>query len=100
VIVNGASYSAYSFLVPLLMVNTGLSEAATPFVLVAYGAGAFVGSCLGGRLGGRRPHDVLFASATAAFLVLAALCFASRQPVATVCLAVLLGLFGVPLFQG
>lgn len=95
VIVNGASYSAYSFMVPLLMVNTGFPEAMIPFVLLGYGAGAFVGSYLGGHLGSRRPYAVLFASATATLVVLGALCFASQQPVVTVCLTVLLGLFGV-----
>lgn len=95
VIVNGASYSAYSFLVPLLMVSTGLPEVVTPFVLLGYGAGAFIGSYLGGHLGARRPYAVLFASATGAFLVLGGLCLASQQPVLTVSLTVLLGLFGV-----
>lgn len=95
VIVNGASYSAYSFLVPLLMLNTGLPEAVTPYVLLGYGAGAFVGSYLGGHFGGRHAHKVLFASAAGTFLVLGALCFASENTVLTVSLAVLLGLFGV-----
>lgn len=95
VIVNGASYSVYSFIVPLLMVNTGLPEAITPFVLIGYGAGAFVGSYLGGHIGSRRPYAVLFVSATATLLVLGTLCFASRQPFVTVCLTVFLGLFGV-----
>lgn len=95
VIVNGASYSAYSFLVPLLMVNTGLPEAMTPFVLLGYGAGAFIGSYLGGHLGSHRPYVRLFAAATGAFLVLGVLCLASQQAVLTVCLTVLLGLFGV-----
>lgn len=95
VIVNGASYSAYSFLVPLLMVNTGLPEVVTPFVLLGYGAGAFAGAYLGGHLGTHRPYAVLFASGMGAFLVLGALCVASQQPVLTVCLVVLLGLLGV-----
>lgn len=95
VIVNGASNSTYSFLVPLLVVNTGIPEVVTPLVLLAYGAGAFVGSYSGGYVGTHRPYVVLFAAATGAFLVLGALCLASQQPVLTVCLAVLLGLFGV-----
>src|SRR5215218_8980931 len=84
-----------AFLVPLLMVNTGLPEVVTPFVLLGYGAGAFIGSYLGGHLGARRPYCVLFAATTGAFLVLGALCLVSAQPVLTVCLTVLLGLFGV-----
>ena len=77
------------------MVNTGLPEVATPFVLLGYGAGAFIGSYLGGHLGARRPYYVLFATTTGTFLVLGALCLVSEQPVLTVCLTVLLGLLGV-----
>lgn len=95
VIVNGASYSAYSFLVPLLTVNTGLPEVVTPFVLLGYGAGAFIGSYTGGHVGGGRPYFVLFAATTGTFLVLGALCLVSQQLVLTICLTVLLGLFGV-----
>lgn len=95
VITNGASFAVYTFIVPLLTVNTGIPEAVVPLVLVGYGAGAFAGSYLGGRLGSRRPYAMLVTSATATVLVLGGLSFGSRQPVVTVCLAVLLGLFGV-----
>ncbi|MDR7161970.1 MFS transporter [Arthrobacter sp. BE255] len=95
VAVNGASYSAYSYLVPLLMVNTGLPEVVTPFVLLGYGVGAFIGSYTGGHLGARRPYSVLFATTTGTLLVLGALCLVSQQSVLTICLTVLLGLFGV-----
>ncbi|QFU91790.1 MFS transporter [Amycolatopsis sp. YIM 10] len=95
VIVCGSSLAAYSFISPLLTTNSGLAAAAVPLVLVGYGLGAFVGSNLGGRLGARRPYAVLFTSATATFLVLGALCLFSADPIVTIALIVLLGLFGM-----
>lgn len=94
-IVCGSSLAAYSFISPLLTENAGLSSSTVPFVLVGYGAGAFVGSYLGGHFGSDRPYLVLFVSATMTFLVLAALCFLSREPIAAVVLVALLGLFGM-----
>ncbi len=94
-IVCGSSLAAYSFIVPLLTENTGLSPSAVPLVLVGYGVGAFIGSNLGGTLGARRPFAVLFTSATATLLVLVALALLSHNVVATIVLVVLLGLFGM-----
>ncbi|MFP2903633.1 MFS transporter [Pyxidicoccus sp. 3LFB2] len=94
-IVCGSSLAAYSFISPLLTGNAGLSSAMVPFVLVAYGLGALVGSYLGGHFGSHRPYTVLFTSAAMTFLVLAALCVLSHQPVVTVVLVALLGLFGM-----
>lgn len=94
-IVCGSSLAAYSFISPLLTENTGLDAAAVPLVLLGYGLGAFVGSNLGGSLGARRPYTVLFAAAAATFLVLGALCLFSHDPVVTIALVVLLGLFGM-----
>lgn len=94
-IVCGSSLAAYSFISPLLTQNTGLAASAIPLVLVGYGLGAFLGTNVGGRLGANRPYAVLFVSATATFLVLAALCLFSHHPVVTVGLVMLLGLFGM-----
>lgn len=90
-----SGWAAYSFISPLLTENTGLAASAVPLVLVGYGLGAFVGTNVGGRLGTSRPYAVLFVSATATFLVLAALCLFSHHPVVTVGLVMLLGLFGM-----
>jgi predicted MFS family arabinose efflux permease len=94
-IVCGSSLAAYSFISPLLTTNSGLAATTVPLVLAGYGLGAFVGSNLGGRLGAHRPYAVLFTSATATFLVLGALSLFSHNPVITIALVVLLGLFGM-----
>ncbi len=87
--------AAYSFIYPLLTENAGLASSQVPLVLVGYGLGAFVGTYGGGRIGARRPYQVLFVGAAMTFLVLLALCLFSHEPVATVALVTLLGLFGM-----
>lgn len=94
-VVCGSSLAVYSFIAPLLTDNSGLAASAVPLVLVGYGAGAFIGSNLGGALGTSRPFAVLFTSATATFLVLAGLLLFSGNAVVAVVLVVLLGLFGM-----
>lgn len=94
-IVCGSSLAAYTFIAPLLTETTGMPSAAIPLVLVAYGVGALFGSLLGGRFGATHPYVVLFTSATATFLVLVGLALFSHDPVVTVMLVTLLGLFGM-----
>ncbi|WP_169250921.1 MFS transporter [Brevibacterium sp. 'Marine'] len=94
-IVCGSSLAAYSFISPLLTVNTGMVASAVPLVLLAYGLGALIGSNLGGRLGTHRPYGVLFTAAAATFLVLVGLALFSHSPITTVALIFLLGLFGM-----
>lgn len=94
-IVCGSSLAAYSFISPLLTETTGLAAAAVPLALVGYGAGAFIGSNLGGVLGAKRPFTVLFVAAVMTFLVLGALALFAHDPVITIALVVLLGLFGM-----
>lgn len=94
-VVCGSSLAVYSFISPLLTESTGMAASAVPLVLLAYGVGALIGSNLGGRIGSSRPYSVLFASATATFLVLVGLLLFSHSPIATVVLVFLLGLFGM-----
>ena len=94
-IVCGSSLAAYSFISPLLTVNTGLAASVVPLVLVAYGVGAFIGSNLGGHFGAHRPYPALFIPAGMTFLVLGALALFSHYALVTVVLIFLLGLFGM-----
>ncbi|GAB3184813.1 MFS transporter [Nesterenkonia halophila] len=94
-VVCGSSLAAYSFIAPLLTDAAGLPSSVVPLVLVAYGAGALVGSWAGGRLGARRPWPVLFTAATMTLLVLLALAAFASLPAVTVLLVALLGLFGM-----
>ncbi|MFW0786324.1 MFS transporter [Gordonia sp. CPCC 206044] len=94
-VVCGSSLSVYSYIAPLLMNNSGLRESAVPLVLVAYGAGACVGSYVGGRVGSVYPLRVLSVAAAMTTLVLVALGLLSHLPLITVVLVTLLGLFGM-----
>lgn len=94
-VVCGSSLAAYSFIAPLLTDAAGLPASIVPLVLVAYGAGALVGSWTGGRLGARHPWPVLFTAATMTLLVLLALAVFASLPGVPVLLVALLGLFGM-----
>lgn len=94
-VVCGSSMAVYSFISPLLTDEAGLAASAVPVVLVGYGLGAMAGTTLGGRLGTTQPYPVLFTAAVATFVVLVALYLFSGNPVITVGLIVLLGLFGM-----
>jgi len=94
-VVCGSSLAVYSFIAPLLTENTGLAASTVPLVLAAYGIGALVGSYFGGNLGAKRPFTVLFTAAAMTFAVLGALALFSHEPVPTVVLVMLLGLFGM-----
>ncbi|MGW9351276.1 Cmx/CmrA family chloramphenicol efflux MFS transporter [Nocardiopsis flavescens] len=49
VLVNGATFCAFTYLAPLVTDTAGLSPAAVPAVLALFGAGAFAGVRLAGR---------------------------------------------------
>lgn len=94
-IVCGSSLAVYSFIAPLLTENSGLAASTVPLVLVVYGIGAFIGSNLGGTLGAKRPHTVLWTAASATFLVLVGLFVFSHHAGVTIVFVGLLGLFGM-----
>ncbi len=84
----------YSFISPLLTERTGLPESAIPLALVAFGVAAFVGSILGGRLGGDRPYATALLAAGASLACSAGLFFFSTQPVVTLVLFSIPGMTG------
>lgn len=94
-IVCGSALAVYSFIAPLLTENSGLDASVVPLVLVVYGVGAFIGSNLGGSLGGKHPYVVLWTSASATFIVLVSLFVFSHNAPVTIILVGLLGLFGM-----
>lgn len=94
-LVTGGVMAAFSYISPLLTDRTGLTEAAVPLVLVAYGIGALLGTNLSGRFGDRKPLTTFITAAIGAGLVLLLLIPLSSNAVPTVILAVLLGLTGM-----
>lgn len=58
-LVIGATFSAFSFLNPILTAVSGFDAGAVPFLLVAYGAATVVGNTIVGRLADRHAPAVL-----------------------------------------
>lgn len=58
-LVNGATFCTFTYLAPLVTKVTGLASGWVPVVLALFGAGAFAGVAVGGRLADRRPGAVL-----------------------------------------
>src|SRR4051794_15428377 len=65
----GGVFALYSYIAPVVTDVTGLSRGTVPWVLLAYGAGGFLGTALGGRLA----DLALFRSLVASLVVLGVL---------------------------
>jgi len=94
-LIMGGVLSTYSYVAPLLTARAGLPANAVPLALVGFGAGALLGSIVGGRLGDRRPYATMLVAAALTVAILAALCLLSQQALPTVILIALLGLAGM-----
>ncbi|QFI54936.1 MFS transporter [Aeromonas simiae] len=90
----GGSFTAFTFLAPILQQVSGLSANAVSLVLLAYGASVAVGNIWGGkladRLGAVRALRVMFAGLA---LVLLALNFTASSPVLVVLTVLVWGAF-------
>ncbi|MFD8235149.1 Cmx/CmrA family chloramphenicol efflux MFS transporter [Streptomyces sp. NPDC059696] len=58
-LLNGATFCTFTYLAPLVTEVTGLGDGWVPAVLALFGAGAFLGVTVAGRLADRRPLAVL-----------------------------------------
>ena len=94
-LVIGATFSAFTFLNPILTGISGFTTGAVPLLLVAYGAATVVGNTIVGRLADRHALTVLLCglALNLAFLAGFAL-FAHVGPAAVVCMLGI-GLVGV-----
>ena len=92
--ITGGVLSVYSFISPLLTNRTGLPESAIPLALVAFGIAAFIGSIVGGRLGGRWPYTSALVAAGVSLACSAGLVLFSTKAVPTLALFAVLGLSG------
>ena len=80
-----------TYLQPLLTRLTGFGEGAVSPILLLFGGGMVVGNLLGGRMADRKPTPALLATLAALALVLGAMTFALRSPVAMIAFVALLG---------
>ena len=80
-----------TYVQPLLTQLTGFAESAVSPILLVFGGGMVLGNLLGGRLADHRATPALLGTLLALALVLAAMSFALRSPVAMVAFVGLLG---------
>jgi DHA1 family inner membrane transport protein len=92
---TGGVLAAYSYIAPLLTERTGLDAGLVPLVLVGFGAGALVGTLIGGRLGDSRPHATTIVAPAVTTVLLLAICLLSGYAAPTIALVTLAGAFGL-----
>ncbi|MCF7221803.1 MFS transporter [Marilutibacter chinensis] len=85
-------FTVITYIQPMLTGLAGMSEAAVSPVLLVFGGGMVVGNLLGGRWTDRRPTPALLGSLLLLAVVLGAMSFALRSPVAMVAFTGLLGI--------
>lgn len=88
----GGVFCAFSYLSPLLTDVAGLSEGWVPTVLGLFGAGALVGTVIGGRVADAHLFGVLLSGIAASTVFLVALALFAATPAAAITLSFLLGL--------
>ncbi|WP_173314615.1 Cmx/CmrA family chloramphenicol efflux MFS transporter [Streptomyces fulvorobeus] len=88
----GGVFCAFSYLSPLLTDVAGLGSGWVPWVLGLFGAGALIGTTIGGRLADAHLFGVLLSGITASMVCLVALALFASSPAVVVALAFLLGL--------
>jgi DHA1 family chloramphenicol resistance protein-like MFS transporter len=79
-LVNGGTFSAFTYLAPVVTETAGLSAAWVPAALVLFGTGSFLGVVAAGRTSDTRPRLILGLSAPALFLGWVALAVLAAHP--------------------
>ncbi|MFI6026495.1 MFS transporter [Amycolatopsis magusensis] len=82
---------SFNYLAAMLADLTAMPEVWIPAVLALFGAGAFLGLSIGGRISDKRPHLALLTGAVAIVLLSVVLVFAIRQAWAVVPTVFLIG---------
>ncbi|HYH32469.1 MAG TPA: MFS transporter [Pseudonocardia sp.] len=94
-LVIGATFSAFSFLNPILTGVSGFTPGAVPLLLVAYGAATVVGNTVVGRLADRYALPVLFGGLALNLLFLVGFALLAQVGPAAVVFMLGIGLVGV-----
>ncbi|GGX89611.1 MFS transporter [Streptomyces hiroshimensis] len=93
--VIGATFSAFSYVNPVLTEVTGFSAGSVPLLLIAYGAATVVGNWVVGRLADRYPVRVLLCGLVLNAAFLAGFALTAHLPVPAVAFLLGVGLVGV-----
>ncbi|MGY0061722.1 Cmx/CmrA family chloramphenicol efflux MFS transporter [Streptomyces sp. LZ34] len=96
-LVQGATFCTFTYLAPLLTEVSGYGASWVPAMLVLFGAGAFIGITVGGRIADARPYLILLTGMTALTLGWAVLALTAGGAVAVFVLVFVQGLlaFGI-----
>ncbi|WP_232666433.1 Cmx/CmrA family chloramphenicol efflux MFS transporter [Pseudonocardia sp. TRM90224] len=96
-LVNGATFSGYTYLAPLITDVSGLGPGWVPIALGLFGVGSFVGVTLGGRLADSRAMTTVALGAVALVAGWLVLALTAGSPAAALVLMIVLGTlaFGV-----
>ncbi|MFF9756490.1 Cmx/CmrA family chloramphenicol efflux MFS transporter [Streptomyces sp. NPDC014344] len=90
-LVNAGTFACFTFLAPVVTGTAGLGELWISVVLVLFGAGAFVGVTVAGRLSDRRPDVVLSVGGPLLLVGWTALAVLADLPVALLALVCVQG---------
>ncbi|MEV0258321.1 MFS transporter [Streptomyces sp. NPDC050732] len=93
--VIGATFSAFSYLNPILTELTGFATGTVPLLLIAYGAATVIGNTVVGRLADRRTVPVLVVGLTLNLAFLVGFALFARLSVPAVVFMLGIGLVGV-----
>ncbi|MDM4761718.1 MFS transporter [Galbitalea sp. SE-J8] len=93
-LISGGTFSAFTFLAPLVTRSAGLGDGWTAPALVEFGVGSFLGVTLAGRLSDRRPGLVLAAGGPLLLAGWVALGVLAQHPAAVVVLVFGQGVLG------
>jgi predicted MFS family arabinose efflux permease len=94
-LVIGATFSAFSYLNPILNQVTGFGAGVVPVLLVAYGAATVIGNIVVGRFADRRATAVLVCGLTLSIMFLAGFALWAQLSVPAVVCMLGVGLVGV-----
>lgn len=96
-LVNGGTFTAFTFLAPVVTETAGLAEWWVSVALVLFGAGSFLGVTVAGRMSDQHPGLVLSAGGPLLLIAWVALICGAAFPVALLALLFVLGMlsFGV-----
>ncbi|WP_345612793.1 MFS transporter [Streptomyces sanyensis] len=92
ILTTAAYMITFNYLAALLTEVTALPRVWVPAVLALFGAGAFAGLAVGGRISDRRPHLALLTGASAVVLLSALMAVALHRVWAAVPVVLLLGI--------
>ncbi|BCU64702.1 hypothetical protein F941_01680 [Acinetobacter bouvetii DSM 14964 = CIP 107468] len=96
-LILGASFSAFSYFVPVLVDITGFSMQVVPFILMAFGFANIVGNTITGRLAHDHSLNIMLIGLTVLTIALFSFAIFAEYKAVAIIAIILIGLSGVPM---